>query len=182
MKGSVHGLSAYRSHNFNNVSVIVSSRNFLTIDRKDVHTKGQDQRSQFKVREVKTKFALIWAFPDRNPSLNLQMAMKWCKTLEVTWNRCSLIFQGHPSVFKFARDKKSPISTELSVSGLYLQFECTNGFEMMNTVWSSIEVVPYCIAYNLSVKFKGHTWWKTDDLALIWLFPGGNLIRIHGLL
>ena len=34
--------------------------------------------------------------------------------------------------------------SELSVSGLWLQFEFTHGFEMMHKAWCSIEEVPYC--------------------------------------
>ena len=47
-----------------------------------VQAKGQGQSLKVKVTEVKTNFAPIWAFPDRNSSLNLQMAMKWCTKLE----------------------------------------------------------------------------------------------------
>ena len=32
---------------------------------------------------------------------------------------------------------------KLGVSGLYLQFEITDGYEMMHKAWSSIEEVPY---------------------------------------
>ena len=35
----------------------------ITIDKRDVHAKGQGQRSQVKAIEVKTNFAPIWAFP-----------------------------------------------------------------------------------------------------------------------
>ena len=48
------------SHLFDNVPLIVSFWNFLgiiTIDRHDVHAKGQGQRSKFKVTEVMTSFS-----------------------------------------------------------------------------------------------------------------------------
>ena len=48
----------------------------ITIDKSDVHAKGEGQRSKVKVTEVKTNFAPIWGFLDRNSSLNLQMATK----------------------------------------------------------------------------------------------------------
>ena len=38
--------------------------------------KGQGQRSKVKVKEVKTNFAPIWAFPDCNSSLNSKMTTK----------------------------------------------------------------------------------------------------------
>ena len=40
--------------------------------------------------------------------------------------------------------------------GMVLQFEFTNGYEMMHKVWSSIEKVPYSFSRS-SVKFQGHT-------------------------
>ena len=39
-------------------------------------------------------------------------------------------------------------------SGLQLQFEFTNGYEMMHKAWSSIEEVPYCFSRS-SIKFQG---------------------------
>ena len=32
---------------------------------------------------------------------------------------------------------------KLGVSGLYLQFEITDGYEMLHKAWNSIEEVPY---------------------------------------
>ena len=43
---------------------------------------------------------------------------------------------------------------ELSVSGLLLKFEFTNGYEMMHKTWSSLEEVPNCFARS-SIKFQG---------------------------
>ena len=42
----------------------------IAIDKSDVDAKGQGHRGKSK-------------FSDRNSSLNLQMAMKWCPKLEV---------------------------------------------------------------------------------------------------
>ena len=39
--------------------------------------------------------------------------------------------------------KKHRIWPRLGISGLLLQFEFTNGYEMMHKAWSSIEEVPY---------------------------------------
>ena len=36
-----------------------------------------------------------WTFPDCNSSLNLPMATKICKKLEVGKERCPIVFQGH---------------------------------------------------------------------------------------
>ena len=40
--------------------------------------------------------------------------------------------------------KNRPIWPRLGVSGLQLQFEFTNGYEMLHKAWNSIEEVPYC--------------------------------------
>ena len=52
--------------------------------------------------------------------------------------------------------KNCRIWPRLGVSGLYLQFEFTNGYEMLHKAWSSIEEVPYCFPRS-SIKFQGHT-------------------------
>ena len=47
-----------------------------------------------------------WAFPDRNSSLNSPTgALKWCTKLNVVYERCRIVFQGHPSNFKVTWDK-----------------------------------------------------------------------------
>ena len=52
--------------------------------------------------------------------------------------------------------KKRQIWPRLGVSGLLLQFEFTNGYEMMHKALSSIVEVPYCFSRSY-VKFQGHT-------------------------
>ena len=43
---------------------------------------------------------------------------------------------------------------------------------MVHKAWSSIEEVPYCFLGS-SIKFRGHTGWKIDDLNPIWVrLPG----------
>ena len=54
-----------------------------------------------------------WAFPDCNSSLNSPMAMKCCTQLETAKERCTIVFQGHPSNFKVTRNKTSPILTQI---------------------------------------------------------------------
>ena len=69
--------------------------------------------------------------------------------------------------------KKRRIWPRLGVSGLYLQFEFTNGYEMMHKAWSSIEEVPYCF-WRSSVKFLGHTALKSVEFDPDWAFPDCN--------
>ena len=61
----------------------------------------------------------------------------------------------------------------LGVSGLLLQFEYTNGYEMMHRAWSSIEEVPYCFSRS-SVKFQGQTALKIAEFDPDWAFPDCN--------
>ena len=44
---------------------------------------------------------------------------------------------------------------KLAVSGLYLQFEITDGYEMMHNAWNNIEKVPYSFSRS-NVKLQGH--------------------------
>ena len=49
----------------------------------------------------------IYPFPNSNSSLNSHMAMEWCTELDVALERCPIIFQGHPSIFKVTGDKNA---------------------------------------------------------------------------
>ena len=69
--------------------------------------------------------------------------------------------------------KNCRIWPKLAVSGLQLQFEFTNGYDMMHKAWSSIEEVPYCVSRS-SVKFQGHAALKIIEFDLDWAFPDCN--------
>ena len=79
------------------------------------------------------------------------MHRAWCCLGEVPYcfSRSSVKFQGHTA------KKNLRFWPKLGVSGLLLQFEFTNGYEMMHKAWSSIEEVPYRFSTS-SVKFQGH--------------------------
>ena len=109
-----------------------------------------------------------WPFPDWNSSLNSPMATKWCTKLEVAQKRCAIVFQGHTSNFKVTRLKNRRFWPKLGVSGLELQFEFPDGFEMMHKAWCSIEEVPYYFSAP-SIEFQGRTGWKIDNLNPIWV-------------
>ena len=74
-------------------------------------------RSYFKLQGHTAKkiidFDPKWVFPDCNSSLNSPMAMKCCTKLETAKERCSIVFQGHPSNFKVTRYKTSLILTQI---------------------------------------------------------------------
>ena len=58
-------------------------------------------------------------------------------------------------------------------SGLWLQFEFTDGNEMMQKPYSGIEEVPYCFSRS-SVKFQGHTGRKIDNFYSNLAIPDCN--------
>ena len=101
-----------------------------------------------------------------------QMALKRCTKLEVALKMCPIVFQGHLWNFKVTRDKKITdfdpkwafldYSPETPTSGQN-RFEFTDGFEMMHKAWCYIDEVSYCFLRS-SIKFLGHTGWKSDDL------------------
>ena len=101
------------------------------------------------------------------------IVMKWCIQLDIAYERCPIVFQGHPSNFKVTRLKKYWIWPRLGISGLLLQFEFTNGYKMMHKAWSSIEEVPYCFSRS-SVEFQGHTALKIIELDPNWAFLDCN--------
>ena len=74
-------------------------------------------------------------------------------------SKSSIKFQGHTG-------QKSQFLPKLSISELQLQFEFTNGFEMMHKAWRSTEEMSYCFSRS-SIKFEGHMDRKIDDLNQI---------------
>ena len=104
-----------------------------------------------------TDFDPNWAFPDCRPVAAFK----------------SLRFALFRVIRKISRSHGSNncrFWPELSVSGLYLKFEFTNGYEMIHKAWSSIEEVPYCFARS-SVKFQGRTALKIVEFDPDWAFP-----------
>ena len=94
------------------------------------------------------------------------MALKWCTKVEAVeevpywFFRSSIKFQGHTG------QKNRWFWPELSISELELQFEFTDGVEMMHKARCSIEEVVYYFLRS-SIKFQGHRGWKMYDLNSI---------------
>ena len=61
----------------------------------------------------------------------------------------------------------------VAVSGLWLQFEFTDGYEMMHKAWCNIEEVLFSFPKS-TVKFQVHMGQKYTDFDLNWTFPGYN--------
>ena len=76
------------------------------------------------------------------------------------------ILRSHGSKYRRFRPK-------LGVSGLKLQFELNDGYEMMHKAWSHLEEVPYFFSRS-SVKFQGHTGQKIANFDPNWGFPDCN--------
>ena len=139
----------------------------ITNDRSDVYANVQGQRSKVKVTEVKTQISRfgtitpVWDF-----TYGDEMILKawYCLAAVPYWfSRSSVKFQGHTP------KKNNRFRPKLGVSGLYLQFEFTDGFEMIYKAWSSIEEVPYCLSRS-SIKFHGHTGQKIANFDPNWAF------------
>ena len=66
----------------------------------------------------------------------------------------------------------------LGVSEPWLQFEFTDGYDMMHKAWTSKEKLPYCFSRS-SVKFQGHTRQKIADFDPSWVSPDCNSSLYH---
>ena len=88
------------------------------------------------------------------------MPYAWSNIGEVPYcfSRSSIKFQGH-------RGKNADFDL---FSRLLLQFESSDGFEMMHKAWYSKEEVS-CYFSMSSIKYQGHTEWKNYDLNQIWV-------------
>ena len=112
-----------------------------------------------------TDFDPNWAFPDYRPVAAFK----------------SLRFALLKVIRQISRSqgsKNRPIWPRLGVSGLYLQFEFTIGYETLHKAWSSIEEVPYCFSRS-SIKFQGHTPLNIVEFDPDWAFPDVTPVQIH---
>ena len=71
------------------------------------------------------------------------------------------------------RSRSQRSQPNLTVSGLWLQFEFTYDDEMMHIAWWCLGEVPYYFSRS-SVKFQGHTALKNVEFDLDWAFPDCN--------
>ena len=108
-----------------------------------------------------------WAFPDCNSSLNSPMVTKWCIEL----SKGALLFSKViRQISRSHGSKNGQIGPKLGVSGQQLQFEFTDGYEMLLKAWNSKGEVPYCFPRS-SIKFQGHTGQNITDFDPNWAFP-----------
>ena len=71
------------------------------------------------------------------------------------------------------RSRSQRSQPNLTVSGLYLQFEFTYDNEIMHIDWCCLGEVAYCFSRS-SVKFQGHTALKIVEFHPGWAFPDCN--------
>ena len=95
-------------------------------------------------------------------SWNFQELLPWSKVMSMQKVKV-----------KGQRSRSQRSTPNLAVSGLYLQFEYTNSYEMMHKAWSSVKEVPYCFSRS-SVKFQGHMALKIVEFDPDWAFPDCN--------
>ena len=99
-------------------------------------------------------------FPDCNSSLNSPTALKCCTKLETAKERCSIVFQGHPSNFKVTRYKTSPILTQIGRFRTIGRSQLSNPSDLPCS--------------RSSIKFQGHTALKIIKFDPNWAFPDSN--------
>ena len=71
------------------------------------------------------------------------------------------------------RSRSQRSQPNLTVSGLYLQFEFTYDDEMMHMAWCCLRKVPYCFSRS-SIKFHGYMALKIIKFDPDWAFPDCN--------
>ena len=86
------------------------------------------------------------------------MALKWCTKLEAAYERCPIVFQGHPSNFKVTWDKILLISTRIE------------RFRTVTPVW-----IPWWIWNDA----QSWTWYRIN--ALLFFEVINQIPRSHGL-
>ena len=138
--------------------------------KSDAHAKGQGQRSKVKVTNVNTQLS-------RFRTLTPVWIHIWQWNHAHSWKQhrrgALLFFKVIRQISRSHGSKNRRIWPRLGVSGLWLQFEYTNGYEMMHKAWSSVQEVPYCF-WRSSVKFQGHTALEIAEFDPDWAFPDCN--------
>ena len=94
------------------------------------------------------------------------MHRAWSSIVEVPYCFSRVIHQ----ISRSRGSKNRRIWPKLGVSGQQLQFEFTDGYEMLHKAWNSKGEVPYCFPRS-SIKFQGHTGQNITEFDPNWAFP-----------
>ena len=95
------------------------------------------------------------------------------QSLKSHWRGALLFFKVIRPIARSHGSRNCQFWPKFSVSGLYLHFEITDGYEMMHKAWSSIEEVPYCFSKSY-IQSQGHTALTIVDFDPNWAFPDCN--------
>ena len=150
--------------------IIMKFSGVITSDKSNVHAKGQGQRWKVKGTEVTTQ---LNRFRTVTPVWIHTWWWNHAYGLMILGRGALLFFKVIRQISRSHGSKKRRIWPRLGVSGLYLQFDFTNGYKMMHKARSGIEEVPYCFSRS-SVKFQGHTALKSVKFDPDWAFPDCN--------
>ena len=150
--------------------IIIKFSGVITNDKSDVHAKGQGQRPKVKVTEVMTIFS---GFQIVTPVWIHILRWHDAYSLMLLRRGALLFFKVIRQISRSHSSKNHRIWPILGVSGLLLQFEFTNGYDMMRKVWSSIEELPHCFSRSY-VQFQGHTALKIMEFDPNWAFLDCN--------
>ena len=118
-----------------------------------------------------------WAVPNCSLSLTSQIVAKWCTKLQVAFKRCPFVFKVIRQISRSHETDNCRFWPKMGASGL--QFELTDGYEMMHKAWSGIEEVPYCFQGHPS-NFKVTQDKKMPTFTQIEHFRTVTPVRIHG--
>ena len=147
--------------------IIMTFSGVITMVKSNVHAKGQGQRSKVKVTEVNTQLS-------RFRTLTPVWIHIWQWNHAHSWKQhrrgALLFFKATRQISRSHGSKNRRIWPKLGVSGQQLQFEFTDGYEMLHKAWNSKGEVPYCFPRS-SIKFQGHTGQNITDFDPNWAFP-----------
>ena len=143
----------------------------ITKDQGMVHAKGQGQRSKVKVTEVTTQ---LNGFRTVTPAWIHIWWWNDAYSLIMFWRGALLFFKVIRQISRSRGAKNCRIWPRLSVFRLYLQFEFTNGYEMLHKAQRSIEEVPYCVFQGHPSNFKVTRLLKIVEFDPDWVFPDCN--------
>ena len=109
----------------------------ITIDRSDAHVKVHGQGQGRTVAQVKTNFALIWAFPARNSSYSYEMMPKVWTEVAYGRRRGALLFlKVTRHISRSYGTKKSSILTKIecvwTVTQVWIHWWLRNDAQSLN--------------------------------------------------